>query len=496
MDQFKTQFKFHVATTPESTAINTKENIISYSELDNQINNVKKQLAEHESQRVAIALPNSPAWIAADLATVFADIPCTPIPHFFSSTQVSHLIEDAGIDTILIDRQHLSDVKFQNLRHLARQTMQVFGQNYELLKIESANPKNTLPAKTLKVSYTSGTTGQPKGVMIRSGVVDKVVSSLKQILNATSRDKHISVLPFSLLLENIAGIYTVLAAGGQCLLPDFSELGLDGSSSFDAQKFTRTLIKYQPTTMITVPALAQALISTSEKLNIAFDSFRYIAVGGAPISHCMIRKAHVLGLPLYEGYGLTECSSVVALNTQTEHKPGSVGRPLPHVEIEISDEGEILVGGASSAGYIHEPENQESSKWATGDLGHIDEEGFLFITGRKRTSYCTAFGRNVAPEWIERELVAQPQIDQALLYGEGKPFNLAIIVANKFTDDDELGHIIDSLNHCFPDYARVGCWIRANEPFSTEKQQLSPGGILMRQKILMDYQADIERIYQ
>lgn len=496
MDTFKTQFKIHVATAPETAAINTKEDIISYSELDIEINNVKKRLVEHESQRVAIALQNSPAWIAVDLATVFTDIPCTPIPHFFSLTQVSHLIEDAGIDTILIDRQYASHAYFQGLKHVASHTIQIFGQNYELLKLESTSPKKTLPAKTLKISYTSGTTGQPKGVVIRSAEVDKVVSSLKLTLNATAKDKHISVLPFSLLLENIAGIYTVLSAGGQCLVPDFSELGLDGSSSLDAQKFTQALLKYQPTTMITVPALAQALVFASEKLNIVFDSFRFIAVGGAPLSPSIIKKAHALGLPLFEGYGLTECSSVVALNSEREHKPGSVGKPLPHVEIDISDDGEILVRGALSSGYINEPENPEPSKWPTGDLGHIDEEGFLFVTGRKRTSYCTAFGRNVAPEWIERELVAQPQINQALLYGEGKPFNLAIIVANKLVDDNELDLIVDSLNQSFPDYARIGRWIRANEPYTTVNQQLSPGGFLMRQKIHMDYQANIERIYR
>ena len=183
------------------------------------------------------------------------------------------------------------------------------------------------------------------------------------------------------------------------------------------------------------------------------------------------------------------------MNTPKHHKPGSVGKPLPHVEIDISQQGEILIKGAVSHGYLDEAltttKYGQVEIWAT-----FDDDGFLHITGRKRTAYSTAYGRNVSPEWVERELIIHPQIEQAIVYGEGKTFNLAIIVPGQNASPAAIDNAVTTVNQSLPDYARIGTWLKADEPYSIINKQLNAAGIIQRQKILNDYRAQIEHIYQ
>ena len=114
------------------------------------------------------------------------------------------------------------------------------------------------------------------------------------------------------------------------------------------------------------------------------------------------------------------------MNTPHAHKSGSVGRPLPHVQLQIDADGEIHVGGIGALGYLGEPARAGAAPIATGDLGYLDEDGFLYLTGRKKHIFITAFGRNVAPEWVERELLGEPEILQAAVFGESRPHNCAV----------------------------------------------------------------------
>ena len=144
---------------------------------------------------------------------------------------------------------------------------------------------------------------------------------------------------------------------------------------------------------------------------------RFAAVGGAPVSPRLLQRAADLGLPVFEGYGLSECASVVCLNTPGHHKPGSVGRPLPHLRLRVADDGEVTVSGQAFSAYLGEKPSA-AGYWPTGDLGELDEDGFLYLRGRRRNVFITAFGRNVAPEWVERELTLEPAIAQAAVFGE------------------------------------------------------------------------------
>ena len=500
MKLFKHNFNRQVELQPSATAIEDSKLKISYSTLSDEIDSIISFLQEQQVTCIAIYLSNSPAWIAFDLAAMFSGIVTVPIPHFFSTNQIEHLLQNASVDAIISDSGAKNNSIFDSIEFESNSLVTVFNQPCCVKKLFKGNNSQELSQDCLKISYTSGTTGQPKGVIISVQQTDKVVDSLIKTLNPNADDRHLSALPFSLLLENVAGIYAILASGGCCLAPRFTELGLSGSSSLNAETFIHTIQSYQPTTMITVPAMAQALVQASKHFSIRIDSLRFVAVGGAPLSQSIINQAHDVGLPLFEGYGLTECSSVTALNTPDQYKTGSVGKPLPHVEIEISNDNEILVSGALCGGYLGDTSTnnlyQKTEKWATGDLGYLDDDGFLFVTGRKRTAYCTAYGRNVSPEWIERELVVHPKIKQALIYGDGRPFNLAIIVPIQNANDEDLDSVISALNDQLPDYARIGHWLRASEAYNTHNQQLSAGGIIQRQQILNDYQTLIEHAYQ
>jgi long-chain acyl-CoA synthetase len=219
-------------------------------------------------------------------------------------------------------------------------------------------------------------------------------------------------------------------------------------------------------------------------------------VGGAPMPSAVVKQARSIGLPLYEGYGLTECSSVVSVNTPAEFRDGSVGKVLPHTAVRIAGDSEIMVRGGLCAGYVHDDTGFDDQEWPTGDLGYIDGDGYLYVSGRKANAYSTAFGRNVSPEWVERVLETHPAIRQAVLFGEGKPFNVAIIVpAQADHTDQAIAQAIEQVNSSLPDYARAESWVRATEPYSQVNQQLLATGVVHRQRICSNYRNQIESIY-
>jgi len=223
---------------------------------------------------------------------------------------------------------------------------------------------------------------------------------------------------------------------------------------------------------------------------------RFLAVGGAPVARSLLTRASQQGLPVYEGYGLSECASVVAVNTPAACRPGTVGRPLPHVQLDFAADGEILVSGACFKGYLAAREQPLIDPWPTGDLGFLDDEGYLHLTGRKKNIFITAFGRNVAPEWVERELVLQPVVHQVAVFGEGRPWNVAVVVKAPGADQAMVDAAIAITNRDLPDYARVRGWVPAVEAFQLDNGQLTATGRLRRAVIWKIYAPVCESLYQ
>ena len=321
----------------------------------------------------------------------------------------------------------------------------------------------------------------------------RVAHSLWQASLSCQVERHLCVLPLATLLENIAGVYAPLLAGARVELLPLAQVGLKGASQFDLPSFLQALNKAQPHSLILLPQLLLALVTAAERGLPVPTSLRFIAVGGGRVALPLLERAEALGLPVFEGYGLSECASVVCLNRPEARRPGTVGEPLAHVEVRLADDGEVLVRGAQMLGYLGEPCVQEA--WlATGDLGHF-EGSFLVLHGRKKNQFITAYGRNVNPEWVEAELVQQLPIAQAWLHGEAQPANVAVLTLRfPGTSDADVQAAVDAVNAGLPDYARVHHWIRAEQPFTADNGLATSNGRLRRVALFAHYQSAIETL--
>jgi long-subunit acyl-CoA synthetase (AMP-forming) len=172
---------------------------------------------------------------------------------------------------------------------------------------------------------------------------------------------------------------------------------------------------------------------------------------------------------------------------------GSVGKALPHVRITLADDGEGLIQGGGFTGYLGDPAISLSEWYATGDLGKFTDDRALTILGRKRNVFITAYGRNVSPEWVEKEFTSHPEIQQIAVYGEARPFNSAVIQSS--LRDEALANVIAKINKTLPDYARVTHWLRADEPFSPINQLLTATGRNRREPIYDVYADRLASFY-
>ncbi len=287
-----------------------------------------------------------------------------------------------------------------------------------------------------------------------------VCASLAERVAPAKVEKHLTLLPLTTLLENLTGLYVPLLTGACSRIPSLAELGFAGSSKLDPATLAQALLRWPTHSLVLVPELLRlllALCSANPALAEQLAGLRFVAVGGGKVSPELISRARKLGLPVYEGYGLSECGSVVALNGPDGHSLGSVGQPLPHCRVSIAADGEILVEGAAMLGYLGSDEPTPVLV-ATGDLGHLDDEGYLHITGRKKNVQITAFGRNFSPEWVEAEAQLCPAIARIVIFGDGQPANVALIQPLPGADA-QLAQQIEQLNHRLPDYARIHHWL-------------------------------------
>jgi len=246
---------------------------------------------------------------------------------------------------------------------------------------------------------------------------------------------------------------------------------------------------FGPQTLHRLPQMLAALNRTAAVDPWSDCPLRFAAVGGGRVAAAELEEAHAHGIPAYEGYGLSECHSVVSLNTPGDSRPGSAGRPLSHARVRIAADGEILVSGAVMRGYLEEADEADEAcgEIATGDLGRIDSDGFLHVQGRKKNLFITAFGRNVSPEWVESELLHEAPIAQVLVWGEALPRNGAVIVPAGPVSPDAVQAAIEAANRRLPDYARVGAWLFADAPFRPQAGELTANGRLRRDALLARY---------
>ena len=488
--------KRHAEAQPDLIALEGRQERISYGELAGAIDAAATALAGQGIRTAALLADNGPVWVITDLALLKAGIPLVPVPLFFSPSQTYHLIVASGVDLLLTDRPEPVGELLQaiGISSARPRSIDLGGRQVHAFPLKTAPA--SLPAGCAKVTFTSGSTGEPKGVCLRQSAMESVAASLAEATEATPEDRHLSLLPYATLLENVGGIYAPLLAGATISAPGLAAVGMTGANSLDAKTFVTSLIAAGATSCILIPQMLHALVAAIEAGMPRPEALRFIAVGGAHVSESLLARANALSLPVYEGYGLSESASVVAVNRPGANRLASVGRPLPHIEVDFASDGEILVRGSLFSGYLGEAEQNGADFWPTGDLGFLDDDGFLHLRGRKKHLFITAFGRNVSPEWVESELAVEAAIEQSCVFGEARPFNVAVIQPRQGFGVEQVQQAVDSANARLPDYARIGQWLPAREPFTVTNGLWTGTGRPRRQQIIAAYGEAMERLYR
>lgn len=448
-----------------------------------------------KSRRVAFHSGNTIEWVLFDLACQELNIVFIPLPTFFSAAQVQHCIAQSGADVVLCDHPNVSlmiDGKLEPIK--GSQVVDLTSALYVWAQAENEKPNRSsdqLPIGTQKVTFTSGSTGNPKGVCLSMEHQWLVAQSLADAIGI-QRPKHLCLLPLSTLLENIAGVYTPLLCGGEVAIVDEESRGFLGSSEVDLEILLGCINRAQPNSLILIPELLRLLVHAFSIGWKVPTSLQFIAVGGGKVSPELIEYARELGLPVYQGYGLSECGSVVALNTPTVDKVSAVGQVLPHTKVSIK-EGEIVVSGQVHLGYMGDVSSWYPEKVLTGDIGAL-EDGYLSIEGRKKNILITSFGRNVSPEWVESTLMSKPLLKDCVVLGDGKPYLVALVSAHVQVSNRDIQKWINICNESLPDYARLGDWLRV--PREDLKPYMTANGRPQRQIINTIYEERLNRMYK
>lgn len=463
---------------------------LTFAELDRLARTEARWLAGSGGRRFGLLADNGCGWALSDLALAHLGVLNVPLPGHFTPSQLAHVLEDARIDGILTDAP-------QRVRELDSGFVPagLSGQTgFTLLqrRVDRLRAPRLAPG-TLKVTYTSGSTGEPKGVCLPGAALEAVARSLAHAAEPLAIRRHLCLLPLPTLLENVAGIYAPLCAGATCTIPSTASTGI-ACESVDVARLLATIDAVRPESLILVPQLLRVLVAAAAGGWTA-PSLRFVAVGGAPVSRELLEEAQSLGLPVFQGYGLSECASVVCLNTPGANRLGSVGRPLPHAQVRRDARGELHVSGAVMSGYLGEPPCL-AGEVATGDLGSIDADGFVYVEGRRRNVFITSFGRNVSPEWIERELVREPVIRRALAFGEARPYTVALLEPlHAGIARELLSAAVAAANRRLPDHARVRRWALLPEAPSVANAMLTANGRLRRERLVARCGALIDGLY-
>src|SRR5467141_3537814 len=414
------------------------------------------------------------------------------------------------------------------------------------------------------IVYTSGTTGPPKGVVQTHGNHVAALTAGAKTTPTRAEWTHLLFLPlahsfarFESFLGPHQGLVTAFAENLDkvgdnlkevqphfiCSVPRVYEkvyakilAGVEAGSPAKKTIFNwaigvgREVSRHQqrgqplPAGLRLKRALAHKLVFS--KLHAALGGrLQWAISGGAPLSRDIAEFFHAAGILILEGYGLTETCPAGTFNRPTRFKFGSVGQPLDNVEIKIAADGEILIRGANVAkGYLKQPEATaevfEPSGWFhSGDIGRLDEDGFLFITDRKKDLIVTAGGMNIAPQNIENLLKTDPFISQAMVHGDRRPYPVALITLNaeelaKFAREqgilavepavlvkhpkvlERVQRTVDDKNSELQSYAKIKKFLVLPEDFSQEGGELTPTLKVKRKVVSNKYMNTIEELYR
>ncbi len=450
-------------------------------------------LAEHLKSagftRIGLHANNGLEWALVDIACLIGDLCLVPIPTFFSTQQREHVLATCRLDALITDQPEC----YAGTTTLS---CDVLDPKLSLLvNLAAIGEAPLLPVGTGKITFTSGSTGEPKGVCLSHKQLLEQAQKLAELVDIEN-PKHLCVMPLSTLLENVAGLYAPLLVGGEVLILDQQAMGFSGSALLAPEKLLGTLSAIQPNSLILIPQLLQLLVHAVSQGWQVPASLKFVAVGGSKVSISLLQAAQAAGIPVFEGYGLSECASVVSLNSRGDCLVGSCGRPLPGLNVTLED-GEIMVEGNAMLGYVNEPDSWMPARIETGDLGRLDERGFLHIEGRKKNLLISSYGRNISPEWVESEILANPLLAEAVVVGDSRPYCVALLsLRSADTESEVIDSWLEQLNSQLPDYAQIRAWHRLTKPLQGDASLMTDNGRPRREAISKKFEAEISRLYE
>ena len=437
--------------------------------------------------------------------------------------------------------------------------------NPEMLEksIDGGNPQDTI-----SFIYTSGTTGHPKAGLINSENVLAVVKHLPDLYGITKNDMSIAYLPLSHIAERDLGHFMKLYSGNVTVFAESLEdmpanliqsgptimfgtprvfekyyarisSGIKDATWFQkkiydwavkvGKSYAELTDKGKTSTLYLKVKYAIAHFLIFQKIHDIFGgNIRFMISGAAPISPNIIRYFHWVGLDIYEVYGMTETTGVISANRMGRVKIGSVGQIYPDTEVKIAEDGEICSRGPQNIlGYYRNEEasnelliqDEQGAVWLhTGDIGHIDDEGYLFITDRKKDIIITAGGKNIAPQNIENLMKTSSFISQTIVYGDRKPYLAMLVTLDedeiaKFARDrkilyqdladlskkqevvDLLHHEISALNKELASYETIKKFRILEEELDQDKDEITPTLKVKRDVVFAHYQYLIDEMY-
>jgi long-chain acyl-CoA synthetase len=438
--------------------------------------------------RVALISKTRYEWTLFDYAIWFAGAVTVPIYETSSSEQIAWILADSGARAVVAEGpDHLARVRgvradLDRLNHVwsiadnAVDNLTRLGDDISDEELEKRRSLAT-PLDLATLIYTSGTTGRPKGCMLTHGnfmfELGVAVDELDRLFDTEGGASTLLFLPLAHVFARIIQIGCVKSrtrlghsADIKSLLPDLhafqptfvlavprvfekvfntasQKAAADGRGAiFDkaaetAIAYSRGLDKGRPPITVRAKHAVFKRLVYGKLLDALGGSCQYAVSGGAPLGDRLGHFYRGIGLTVLEGYGLTETTAALTVNLPGATKVGSVGRPLPGTEVRVADDGELLFrGGQIFAGYWHDEESTELALerdgwFHTGDVGEVDDEGFVRITGRKKEILVTAGGKNVAPAVLEDRLRAHLLIDQCIVVGDGQPYIAALITLDR-----------------------------------------------------------------
>jgi long-chain acyl-CoA synthetase len=495
--------------------------------------------------RVALLAENRIEWLVADMGILTAAAINVP-PHApLTAKQVQFQLEDAEACWAFVSNA----AQLEKLRHVRSSLPKlrgivVFDPNaagadavswagflqagrraLPRLKAELEKREANLdPDDLATIMYTSGTTGNPKGVMLtHANLLSNALASLES--QPIKFDSIVlSWLPYSHIYARTVDHYEHLAAGSLLCLAD------------SVETLVADLDDVKPTHFASVPRFYEKVLTavatpdpekTAKNLRRVFGPrIQHLSSGGAPLPNAVCEAYLAAGLPMRQGYGLTESSPVISFNRTDKNKIGTVGLPLPGVEIKIGHDGEVLTRGPHvMKGYWKNPQATAETirdGWLhTGDLGSLDADGFLSITGRKKELMVLSNGKKLVPTQIEGLLLGESCIDQVVVYGEGRNFLTALVVpqwdnlrkalrdvgdavdsepAEKLAVDERVKRLLQrKMDAALADVAsweQVKRFVILPQPFTVAAEELTVSLKLRRNVIFDKYRAPLEALYR